>query len=542
MIENLRKYPGVIIAALIAVFIGFLLMDTQNFFRSGSDRVITVDGVSYSDSEYRRLGERSMQLLPMVSQQSGYMAMFALMGDSSGMDDQDSAKNFFVHRILLRKAGQDLGLVPSAAEIEKFVREESGFAQPSPTELGKKNFNQEMYDQFIKTGLGRYSMGERDFLDLIKDLITYEKINELLGHSVAASPEATRMKLLADGQKIDLQFIEFKLPEFESKQNPTEEELKAFWELKKDAYKTDARRRFSYILLKPAYEAGAEKAPEPPKAEKPGDPVPEPSAADKEIIKKRKNAEIEIADRLDAFLEKLGERQDAEFETLLKEEGFGELTKTDFFNANSIPDEMLKIQFRAGEQKNMNQFLFGSKITSDPLSKILYITTLANEQLLVKIDAEEPVRVKTFEEAKVEAKVDLIKENAIKQMKETAESARKNLAEAMAAGKSFADAVKDAGLTATSVKALEQDASQPMQPHSTELFKAARLAKPATICETTTTSLDNQLVIYVEKREIVKDPQREEKIKTQVDSETTNLKYDLFSAWMKELRANVEVK
>jgi predicted protein tyrosine phosphatase len=544
MIENLRKYPGVIVAALVAVCLGFLLMDSQNFFRSASEKAITVDGYTYNHSEFRRLGQSSMQLLPRVSQQSGYMAMFALMGKAATSSDREdlAAKNFFVNRMLVRKAGKTLGLIPSKEAIATYLQEESSFAQPSPTDMGKKVFNSELYQNFIKNGLGQYSMSERDFLDLVRDLITYEKINELLGESIEVNRDAARAETLADAQKIDVQFIEYKMADYEPKQSPTEEEVKAFWELKKDAYKTDTRRRFSYLLLTPQYPAGAEKAPEPPKPAKPGEAAPEPSAADKEITKKRKEAENIVADRLDAFLEDLEQRPGSDVAALASEAKFGDWKTTDFFHTNNIPDDLLKISLRAGEQKNMNQLLFGSKITSDPLSKILYITTASEEQLLIKIDAEEATRVKTYEEAKVEAKLDLIKENAIKQMKEEAETARKSLAEAITAGKSFADAAKEAKLTTTAAKELTKSATMPNQPHAKALFDAARLAKPAMILEKTKPSGESELVIFVEKRVVVQDPSREDSITGSVTQNKSSMERSLFDAWIEEQRANIEVQ
>ncbi len=544
MIENLRKYPGVIVAALVAVCLGFLLMDSQNFFRSGSDKAITVDGFTYNNSEFRRLGENSMQLLPRISQQSGYMAMFALMGNAGSMGEGQgkSAENFFVNRMLVRKAGKEMGLIPSKEEIATYLQEKSSFAQPSPTDMGKRVFNAELYQNFIKNGLGQNGMSEKDLLDLVRDLITYEKINELLEQSIEANRDTAKAETLADAQKIDVQFIEYKMADYELKQNPSEEEVKAFWELKKDAYKTDTRRRFSYLLIAPQYPAGSEKAPEPPKPEKPGDTPPEPSAADKEITKNRKEAENIVADRLDTFLEKLEQRPDSDVAALAKEENFGEWKSTDFFHTNNIPDAMLQIKLRDGEQKNMNQLLFGSKITSDPLSKVLYVTTANEEQLLIKIDAEEASRIKTYEEAKVETKLDLIKENAVKQMKAEAEATRKSLADAIAAGKSFADAAKDAKLTATTVKDLAKNASVPNQPHASSLFDAARLAKPAMMLEKTKTSSDSELVIFVEKRVVVIDPSREDSITGAVSQNKSSMARGLFDAWLQEQRDRIKVQ
>jgi SurA N-terminal domain len=544
MIENLRKYPGVIVAALVAVCLGFLLMDSQNFFRSGSDKAITVDGFTYNQSEFRRLGENSMRLLPRISQQSGYMAMFALMGKAgaSGESQDLAERNFFVNRMLVRKAGKEMGLIPSKEEIATYLQEKSSFAQPSPTDMGKKVFNAELYDNFIKNGLGQNGLSEKDFLDLVRDLITYEKINELLEQSIEANRDAAKAETLADAQKIDVQFIEYKTADYEAKQTPAEDEVKTFWELKKDAYKTDTRRRFSYLVIAPQYPAGAEKAPEPPKPAKPGDPVPEPSPADKDITKKRKEAENIVADRLDSFLEDLEQRPDSDVAALATEANFGEWKSTDFFHTNNIPDTLLQITLRAGEQKTMNQLLFGSKITSDPLSKVLYVTTAKEEQLLIKIDAEEATRVKTYEEAKVEAKLDLIKENAIKQMKEEAEATRKSLADAIAAGKSFADAAKDAKLTTTSVKDLSKGASLPNQPHASSLFDAARLAKPSMMLEKTKTSSESELVIFVEKRVVVIDPTREDSITGAVTQNKSSMTRTLFDAWLEEQRASIKVQ
>lgn len=535
MIENLRKYPGVIIAALVAVFIGFLLMDSQQYFRNGGggSKVITVDNVSYDESEFNKLGPASRAL---TQQLSSYQAMtmyeFSMaMADNKAASEDAFEKSFFTRRILLQRAGKEFGIEPSVEEIQTFIRERSVFAETDPTDPTKKSFNKEGYEGFILNRLGKSGMSEKDVYQLVKDVLTYEKLSELLASGISVDQDKVKALYQANRQKIGISYANLKLEEFSKKLTPTEEELKKYWEERKDSYKTENRRKFSYVVGTPKYPAGAEKAPTPPTAE-PGKPAPEPSEADKKITEQRKKAELEVAAQMDDLFTHLDESKGGTFEDEVKSLGW-ELKVTDLFSSTTLPEELMKLTPRKTD-KTIEQLLFSLKVTSDPLSKFTnYLAIGEADWFVARLDAEEESRVKTYEEAKDEVRKQWLEAKGREEMKKAADEAHKKIKEALAAKKSFADAAKEAGLSAITIDPFGNGENPAGHPDAQALFTAAQYTTPGELTEVVTTT-DGSAIAVVDKREIVKDPNFDSMLSGGVDQTKRSIRIQAFQAWINE--------
>lgn len=535
MIENLRKYPGVIIAALVAVFVGFLLMDSQQYFRSGGGgaKVITVDNVSYDEGEFNRLGPASRAL---TQQLSSYQAMtmyeFSMaMGDNKAASEDAFEKSFFTRRILLQRAGKEFGIEPSEEEIQTFLRERSVFAETNPTDPTKKSFNKEGYENFVLNRLGKSGLSEKDVYALVKDVLTYEKISELLASGITIESEKVKALYQANRQKVGVSYANLKLEDYSKKLTPTEEELKKYWEERKDSYKTENRRKFSYVVGVPKYPAGAEKAPTPPKAE-PGKPAPEPTEADKKITADRKKAELEVSAQMDDLFTKLDESKGGSFENEVKTLGW-ELKVTDLFSATTIPDELMKLTPRKTDE-TIEQLLFSLKVTSDPLSKFTnYLAVGEADWFLARLDAEEESRVKTYEEAKDDVRKQWLEEKGREEMKKAADEAHKKIKEALAAKKSFADAAKEAGLSVITIAPFGNGENPTGHPDAQALFTAAQYTTPGELTEVVTTAAGSAIAV-VDKREIVKDPNFDSMLSGGIDQTKRSIRIQAFQAWINE--------
>lgn len=541
MIENLRKYPGVIIAALVAVFVGFLLMDSQQFFRSSGANSISVNGVSYDANAYQRLGPSSRSVAgQMISYQSMEMLGFLqALSDSKATSEDGADKSFFVNRLLLQKAGREFGIQPGMEEIQAFLRERSVFVQTDPTDPSSKNFNQEGYDGFIKQGLGRFGMSEPDLFAIIGDFLIYEKLSALLGSSIEVNPEDVKQTYQVRQQKISASYISLKLDDYKAKQQLTEEQLKEFWELRKDKYKTEVRRKFSYVLGTPKYPAGAEKAPEPPKPAKPGDPIPEPTEADKKIIEDRRLADFAVDELMDTFLEKIENSKGADFEAAAKEAGL-EIKTTEFFTASTVPDVLLALTPRKNT-KTITDFLFNFKTTSDPISKFTATFAVGEaDSFMARLDEEEPSRDKTYEEAKEEVTKQWIEENALAALKTAAEEAKKKIEETMNNGKSFADAAKEAGYETTTLGPIGNGETPAGHSSAPAIFTAAQYLNPGSLTDVITTDAAAVIAI-VDKREIYKDPNAEFAVMGGVSQMKNQMGILAFQAWIAEQNAMAKV-
>lgn len=540
MIENLRKYPGVIIAALVAVFVGFLLMDSQRFFRQG-DNGISVNNVTYDINEFRRLGPSARKLgQQLASYQAMEMYSFVTaLTDTKSTSVDAAEKSFFVNRLLLQKAGADFGIQPGDAEIQQFLRERSVFADTDPTNPSIKKFNQETYQNFVLNGLGKNGLTEADLFLLVKDFLTFEKLQTLLGGSIDISPDDVKQTYQSMMQKIAATYVTLPLAEFTAKQQPTDEQLKEFWELRKDSYKTETRRKFSYVIASPKYEAGSEKAPEPPKPAKEGDPIPEPSAADKEIIEKRKKAQLELAGKMDDLLTAIESSKGGEFENNIKNEGW-EIRVTDLFTATTLPEVLKPLTLRKNN-KTLSELLFNMKTTTDPISKFSPALEVGEaDWFIARLDAEEESRVKTYEEAKEEVTKQWIDEKGREALKTAAEETKKKLEEAVKGGKSFADAAKDAGLTTKTVGPISNGEKPTGQSEAPAIFTASQYLKPGSITDVINAD-DTAIIAIVDKREIEKNPNFDTMLLSGVDQYKEQMRITAFQSWLAEQNAASKV-
>jgi hypothetical protein len=167
MIENLRKYTGLIIVLFVLVLIGFLFMDTSTMRSGGGGRpYIKVEGRTYTDKEFSNLGASAYQLTQSLAQSGDFPLYSFLFGMSGDAQSQDKAmENFFANRMLLRSAKEEFGIYPGEEEIDSFIRKLRAFTGPNG------EFSQEAYRNFIEKGIGRLGLTEGDIRALASDVI-----------------------------------------------------------------------------------------------------------------------------------------------------------------------------------------------------------------------------------------------------------------------------------------------------------------------------------------------------------------------------------
>lgn len=533
MIENLRKYPGVIIAALVAVFIGFLLMDSQRFFRQSGANSVKVGDVTYDINEFQRLGPSSRKLSFQLNMRDFSMALV----DPNSTSEDSAEKSFFANRILLQQAGRSFGIEPGEEEIATYLRERSPFADSDPTDPTKKKFNKENYDSFIKNSLGKSGLSEKDLFNLVKDYLIYEKVAKTVAGSLEVNRDELRKTYQSFRQRITASYATINLSDYASKENPSEEDVKKFWEERKDSFVTENRRKFSYVIASPVYPDDAKEAPKPPVAQN-GQPAPEPSEADKQITEKRRRAELKVAADMDDLLTKIDNSSGGEFENAVNAAGW-KLLSTDLFTPTTLPNELQSLIPRK-TSKTLSELLFGLKTTFDPLSKFTVSFPVGEaDWLIARLDAEEEVRVKTYEEAKEEARKQLIDKNAREALKKAADEMQAKIKEAVKGGKSFADAAKEQNLSVLTVGPMGNGEAPAGHLHAKEIFTAAQYANPGELTDNVSIETGTLLVIC-DKREIYKDENFESMIDNGVEYTKTSLRIQAFQAWLSEQSASAK--
>ncbi|MEO5915517.1 MAG: SurA N-terminal domain-containing protein [Luteolibacter sp.] len=543
MIENLRKYTGLMIATFVILFISFFFLDTRSVRNmSGGKSMFKIAGRTYSDKEYRSLGAGSFELASMLAQSGDYSLYQFIMGLSSGATGKDDApEKFFVGRMILHQAKEDYGVYPNDEEISDFLRTLRVFSGPD------QKFSAENYRNFIDRGMGRLGMGEKDLRELAADVLAMKKLNAIVGSGLSVDRDAVAKNLALESQQVSGEVAKLDLAPFEAKIEPTEEEIKKYWDTVSDSFTTEPRRKFTYIIATPEVvvdpEADKAEAPETIVDATASDEVKKANAKKKEeekakhateMAEARRKKQFELDTLVSDFVDKLEEQKGGGFEELAKANKW-EIKTSELFPLSAVPKDLdLTVRFSSQGGKAADQ-LFRITETSDPLSKISEAIPVGENQWVVaRLDGEEKSRPKSYEEARNDARAQYISEKAAEALKTAANEDVTKIKASLAAGKSFADAAKEAGINETKAFTAITKTSRPdgaTQPQN--LFEASRNLDPGSIADVITES-DRAFILYVAKREVVKEENAAAKIDSEVTARTSENETIAFTAWIAE--------
>lgn len=541
MIENLRKYTGLMIVVFVILFISFFFLDSSSVRNMGGGQaILKIAGRTYDDKEYHRLGSGAFELTRGLASSGDFGLYQFLMGLSTGATSQDdTAEKFFIGRMILRQAKEEFGVYPGDGEISDYLKTLRVFAGPD----GK--FSAETYRNFIEKSMGRLGMTEKDLRELASDVLAYKKINTIVGSGLGVDRDAVAKNLALENQQIDGSLAKLERSPFEEKIQPSEEEIKKSWENSSDSFTTEPRRKFTYIVATPA-------PPEEPKADEAAAPdsiadaaasdeVKKAAAAKKEaqtakraaaLAEERRKKQLELDSLVDDLLFKLEEQKGAGFEELAKANGWEVKTSELFARGTSPKDLDVNLRSSSRGGKAVDQ-LFQIQETADPFSKISEAIAIGENQWIVaRIDGEEKSRPKTYDEARADARAQYISEKAAEALKTAANEAATKIKTSLAAGKSFADAAKEAGIpetksfTAITSTYRPDGASEPQN-----LFEASRNVDPGTVADIITES-ERAFILHVAKREVVKTADAATRIDSEVAARTTENETIAFMSWI----------
>lgn len=542
MIENIRKYTGLIIFFLALVILSLVIGIKDDLFRGGAGgrAILKIAGRTYSDKEFQHLGSGAFELVSSLARSGDFGLYQFLMGLSTGATSQDDAvEKFFVGRMIIRQAKEEFGVHPGEEEISAYIRGLRAFTDKD----GK--FSEENYRNFVEKGIGRLGMTETDLRDLAADVLASQKLTSIVGTGLGVNRDIVARSLALENQQIDAELARLEIDPFEAKIQPTDEEIKTYWETIQDSFTTEPLRKFTYIIATPdmpvdttaekenatesiadaAATDEAKKAAEKKKAD-------EKTKKDAELAEARRKKQIELDSLVDDFTFRLEEQKGAGFEELAKENKW-EVKTTELFPLSKPPAELdvaLRSSSRGGKAVDE---LFRIEPTSDPVSKLSQPIAIGENQWIVaRLDGEEKSRPKTFEEAKDEARAQYISEKAAEAMKAAANEAITKIKASLAAGKSFAEAAKEAGIAETKTVTKATSSYRPdAASEPKNLFEAARNVDPGTLAELITEA-DRAFILHVAKREVVKEADAATKLDTEVKSRATENETIAFMSWI----------
>ncbi|WP_159434840.1 SurA N-terminal domain-containing protein [Rubritalea squalenifaciens] len=534
----MRKYTGLMAVTLILLAAGLVLtmQPGGGGGRGFSDEFISVNGESIAQKDFKKQGPGALRILQ--SSGSSMMEYPLSLGISyyelaTNRVSDKALVNFVANRLLVKKAAADLGIYPSTEAAEKFIQE---------TIFRNRDgeYDAAAYAQYIEN-IGNQGFDEKDFKALVAEYLVFVKTRDLIGGGLVAPREMTLKLDEAQKQKVDLLTVVFEADKFKEAIKPTEEEVKKYWNDRKQKYLTDRELKVSYVLAQ-ASQAGKPVMP-------PIAPGTEPAVASKMRLDHQMAVDTynearalqvdEMKKKYATFIEFSEDTDYKEFEEPAKTSGF-EVVTTEFFTLKNAPAELKNLN--AARLGALPSALFEHKFGDDLAYRIESFQLTPDGYIAVRLDDEKKPEPKTFEAAKEEATKDLIAERAAEAMKKEAESAHKTLSELVKSGKTFEEAAKEKGYTVVPVGPFgAQD--QPAQAKSAQdLFRVAMVTTPGEVAEELSSTENSSTVVFVKDRTIEAAPNAAALEAETLSNSANQLKYMTFQSWFGNLRRNADMK
>ena len=559
MLENIRKYTGLFIIVLVLIFVGlvFLQSNQGGGGPSSGPTVVTTKDRAFSAKDLQKAAQE-IQLSEAVRGTSMQTGSFVAFGDIIGFmsameansNDEDALRRYLVHRDHLEQAKEEFGLYPSKDVIDLYQKENI-FTNREGI------FDDEGYKEFTEKGLKRLGSTVNELNDFIGNLISYKELENLLAAGLQTNAAAAQDVAIADNQEFTLSTLTLDLEAYRKEINPSEEDLKTYWEENKGRYLSEPKRKVTYFTAAPSYdEALAEKKKKAASAEKTAtekaddaEKTPEEiAAADKAKVeaitltpqeKKRVADELglSIADNIWFIIQQQVDegQKKIKLEELAQEYGY-EVKTTELLPLSELPTELkgsIRGSGSGGSYPTVEAALTDatsdSKNLMDSLSETLGIGT--DNWLIFRVDETVDPAEKTFAEATEQTKTDYIEEKAAEALAEGIEAAREAVASALTAGKSLADAASAQNLKVTPHLGLKKNAPQANEPNTQDVYRLASQTKTGEVSAAEVVANNRGLFVHVTEREFVESNENKGLVNNAADRELDTLRRTLVSHW-----------
>jgi peptidyl-prolyl cis-trans isomerase D len=443
--ERLRKYaPWILAGVLLLLLPGFVLLFSPSpEVRRRDEPQPTIAGKPINPAELQH-ARRAVIAQFLIATGRTLPATARI---------EEQLQQDAVLRVLLLRKARELGIRVSDEELVQHLRSLPAFR----TQDGR--FDPELYRQFM-IRLGHHGISEALFEQIMREQIILERLQALIGAAAKVTPLEVELTLGALHERMIVETVEFNVADHTEPLHITDEEARAFYEQNPETFRTPARLKVRYVLFSTEeakksvtvtdedvaeyYQRTAARSPDARTEPKPLETVREEIR--NELLQLR--AERLAADRATEFSVRLVFEEGAprpDFAALAAEFGVS-TTETDFFDVQTpVPG------VRAGLQFNQTAFTLSPRIPfSDP------VRGEDGYYVLEYLDSR-PSELPPFEQVKDRA-IERVKTRRIYEA--TLAKGRETLArlkQTMAAGKTFAEACAQLGLS----------------PRSTEPFTAA---------------------------------------------------------------------
>ena len=550
MIENMRKYTGLMVVVLVLLATGLVLTMKPGGSGGGGagNEFMQVNDVALDQNDFSKAGKNTISAVQRLAQMQNYNDFFkfrefvgTLTGNASS--ETQSQLNFVTNRILLKQAAEDLGLYSAPQVAQKYIQDNMFQGRDG-------SHDAKLYSSYIES-LGNLGLKEKDFQQLVAEYIVFIKTRDIIGGGLTPSKLNTIAEDKLNRQDIGMSVVSFKLADFEQAITPTEDEIKSYWETHKDKYKTERTLKLTYVLTNLDV------------SDEPKRPTPaadaDPAVASKQNLEyqeklvswteQRKGHTKILTKIFSDFVDQVQDSEGKDFDkaAAAAKEKAGEdfsIVNTETFTISSAPEELKSLSlknYQAGTQ--LIDLIFAKKFNADDAYHNFDNFTVGRDgNVAIRLNEDNQPQVKSYDDAKQLAKVSLINKLAGEAMTKAAEDAKAKLIDAIANSKAFADAAKEAKLTVTQLAPFNASAPPTDVVNAADFFRIAQITDPKTVATDLSTSDDSATIIYVASRTLTVEGDEALKETQLVEQAANSQKYWAFNAWINGLTDKAELK
>ena len=480
---------------VIICFAWFYNTSSTRGDRGDADIAGKVYGHMVTGAEFKRVA-RKFEIAASLGLES-YLKTLATHGDPNPYAMMQKSRseleeNFIWNSFVLRHEAESLGIQPADAEIIEAI-------QKVPLFLTRGVYDSTKYAQFLQMALAPRGFTPDLLEELVGDSLRLEKIKELLGATDKAAMSEIRSLYERRNQKTDLSVVRLKLDDFKKDVKVSDEDVQKRFEEKKATLQHPEKRKVKVVAFTL--------------------PQATPPLAGKDrVVAMQKLADT--ASELSVAMT----QKDAKLEEAAAKAG-GTVVETAEFEASAPPKEIGASSVAAEAAFKLTD----ADPNSDPV-------TTEGGYYVLQLAGITPAKPMTLEEAKAQLTEEIIIERANEALSLKGADLRKKISEAITAGKSFADAAKEAGVTVEPFPTFSPvERPKEEQPDAPTIMGRSSEMTEGELSEFTPTQTGG-LLIHLDKRLPV-DESGFEKEKAMIVTNLEGMKKEAaFQQWLKERR------
>ena len=286
VLEFIRRNSILVIIVIGIVGLGLLLMDYSGRGSAFSrDFLFQVNGTRYTSQDAHASGEMAVHVVQSL-QREAYEKLVQRF-DTDGNEKLEGAElvaadewvksnpaysesgellattlqvwghgfsqkgeiNIAVNRAVLNALSQKLGIYPSKDQVDNYLRRMPCFTKADGS------FDADFYRRLTGHNAGMSSSStERSVREVVADLIVWESLQQLMLGDLGQTPTAAKVQAESLAQRISGTCATLERSSLPTPAEPTEEEVKTYWEAHKGDFKSKERRMFTVFTLTPGSE------------------------------------------------------------------------------------------------------------------------------------------------------------------------------------------------------------------------------------------------------------------------------------------------